>query len=442
MHKLLCAREYGEEVHGLDDVLSERWTTLQVDESRKFTCSSVNTIRSVDLDSPAGQLLLFGGQNFVVGGTVGVHKYPEQNCKPEKEPLDVRIGNPSCDGVRCIRWFPSDRALFLTGSNRRFNGHNWAEVHIWDTEAFKSISSFRMDEPGVRAFDLSDAPDARQELIATVLEESHDVRLLDIASGANTHRLEGHHGPVTDVKWAPSNPHMLVSCDEDGMICLFDVRRSGHHACLLRFDYRRRLHESEPRVSKESAVVEPLISLAKALRSSRKRRRKSVQELPTAALLGLGCSWTSNSRQRSLQRGIPYAALSRGDSFRPARRVRFTMDGAQVISVSKDTSFRAWDVITGKLVSEFHDVSLRHTPVIAESKMELARDGIHMIWACFDSLRVVDLQDGMIVHNVESQWGGASEMIVHPLEEEIITVHQNHVDIWSYKKTPRESDKD
>ncbi|KAI0567036.1 WD40/YVTN repeat-like containing protein [Gracilaria domingensis] len=434
MHKLLAARECGEEVLGIDDISSERWTTLEVDPSRKFLCDAVNKVNAIDLDTPSGQLVLCAGFNYDVGGAIAVHLYPrrDSDSKIDKDPLETHFV-PESDGIRCVKWFPNDAAIFLTGNHRRFNNHSWAEVHVWDSDSFRSVSHFRMDDPGVLALDLSSAPGARQELIATVLEGSRDLRLLDMESGASTHRLEGHEVPLRDVEWAPLHPHVLASCDEAGQVCLFDVRRSGRSACLLEFDCARRLRIYEDKLGYvQNGLTSEAINNGDSRARKRQRREQQSSGNGETPLLGLGCSWTPEFSIQARRRNKLRHRLQRSqDTFGSATAVRFSIDGTQVISAGKGTSFRVWDVITGRMISEFHGTSLFSS--CKEQYLQMAPDGIHMVWSTNSGLEIIDVQDGMMVHTSFCDAGAFRSMKLHPLEEEVISAHQNILHIWTYE---------
>ncbi|CAN8065134.1 unnamed protein product [Agarophyton chilense] len=432
MHRLLTARECGEEVHGIDDISSERWTKLEVDQSRSFKCDPIDRIRAIDLDTPSGQLLLCAGLNFDDrGGAVAIHFYPVRDSKVEDDPVEVHF-HPESDGVRCVKWFPNDAAIFLTGNHRRLNMHSWAEVHVWDTDCFRSVSHFRMDEPGVRALDLSSAPGARQELIATVVEGAHDLRLLDMNSGASTHRLAGHQKPLNSVRWAPLHPFLLVSGDEGGQVCLFDVRRSGRDACLLKFDCSRRFNTHEQKTGFILNGYTSLNSNTGELRAVKRQRIQQLSRNSDKPLLGLGCAWRPElSKQARRHKRLEHPGQATLDTFGAAQMIRFSIDGTQVISTGRGTSFRLWDLITGRMISEFHDTSLYTSS--REQYMQMAGDGIHMIWGVHGELQVIDVQDGMMVHTAEADAERFHGMVVHPLEEEVISAHRNELKVWSYE---------
>lgn len=437
MHRLLAARECGEDVHGLDDISSERWTKLQPDPSRSFQSSIINHVSAIDLDTPAGQLLLCAGQT-TFGGSLTVHAYPQRDCKPADEPLESSTRNPASDGIRCVKWFPNDAAIFVTGNTRQWNARQWAEVHVWDSDCFKSVCNFRLEHAGVRAIDLSSAPGARPELIATAPELAREIRLLDMSSGASTHCLQAHQAVVNDVRWAPLHPHVLGSCDDDGVVCLFDVRRSGRSACLLRFDHSRRIGTYESNVAGGGENVAVNGRLSSSHRSKRARVSKNADaQIGRVATLGLGCAWTPQWGGRCARRARASTLRTTKDDFKPALNVRFSTDGTQIVSTTTGTSFRVWDVTTGRLISEFHDPSL-YGRRRGRQFTHMASDGIHSVWAVRGCLQVIDVQDGMMVHSVELDKGGFDAMLLHPLEEEVVCAHGSEICVWSYENSARE----
>lgn len=437
MHRLLAARECGEDVHGLDDISSERWTRLRPDPSRSFKSNILDHVSAIDLDTPAGQLLLCAGQS-IHGGSLTVYVYPQRDCKATGEPLESCVRNLASDGIRCIKWFPNDAAIFVTGNTRQWNARQWAEVHVWDSDCFKSVCNFRLEHVGVRAIDLSSAPGARPELIATAPKLGREIRLLDMSSGASTHCLQAHQAAVNDVRWAPLHPHILGSCDDDGVVCLFDVRRSGRSACLLRFDHSRRIgtYESVVASGSENLVVNG--HLPPSHRSKRARVSKNADaQTGGVAALGLGCAWTPQWSGKHARKARANTRHATRDSFRPALNVRFSTDGTQVVSTTTGTSFRVWDVTTGRLVAEFYDSSL-YDRSRGRQFTHMASDGIHSVWAVRDCLQVIDVEDGMMVHSVDWDKGDFDAMILHPLEEEVVCAHGNEICVWSYDSSARD----
>lgn len=64
--------------------------------------------------------------------------------------------------------------------------------------------------------------------------KSPDIRICDIKSRTTSHCLIGHKDSVICIKWATNSDHLIASGSNDGVIRLWDIRRSG---CLMSLDY-------------------------------------------------------------------------------------------------------------------------------------------------------------------------------------------------------------
>lgn len=59
---------------------------------------------------------------------------------------------------------------------------------------------------------------------------------MDLRTGASTHSLAGHSGAVLTTAWHPKHEHLLASGGSDGLIRLWDVRRSASSMGVLDMD--------------------------------------------------------------------------------------------------------------------------------------------------------------------------------------------------------------
>lgn len=53
------------------------------------------------------------------------------------------------------------------------------------------------------------------------------MRLVDLRSGSSSHSLAGHHGGVLSVGWSPTREYVLASGDANGVVRVWDVRKSA-----------------------------------------------------------------------------------------------------------------------------------------------------------------------------------------------------------------------
>ncbi|KKK18252.1 hypothetical protein AOCH_001944 [Aspergillus ochraceoroseus] len=136
-------------------------------------------------------------------------------------------------------------------------------------------------------------------LLIAVGSSEKPVRLLDLRSGLSTHGLPGHHSAVLSVSWAPHRPHILASASTDNRVILFDIRRAGHNSAIATLDM-------------DDAVG--LIPPANASASYQTRLAFS-----------------------------PHARAHNG----AVTGVRWTSDGAHLVTAGQDARIRVWNATTG-----------------------------------------------------------------------------------------------
>lgn len=70
-------------------------------------------------------------------------------------------------------------------------------------------------------------------LLVACASQHPAVRLVDLRSGASTHSLPGHSGSVLSVAWHPKDENILASSATDGVVRLWDIRRSASSLGVL-----------------------------------------------------------------------------------------------------------------------------------------------------------------------------------------------------------------
>ncbi|KAL3475232.1 WD40-repeat-containing domain protein [Aspergillus californicus] len=136
-------------------------------------------------------------------------------------------------------------------------------------------------------------------LLVAVGTSEKPVRLLDLRSGLSTHGLPGHSSAVLSVSWAPHQPHILASASTDNRVILFDIRRAGHNSAIATLDM-------------DDAV-------------------------------GLASPRSAPSSYRSRAAFSPEARAHNG----AVTGVRWTSDGAYLVTAGQDARIRVWEAATG-----------------------------------------------------------------------------------------------
>lgn len=441
MQRMLLARACGEEICGLEEVQQQRWSFLGADSGRDLAMEFMQAADFIDISTPDGNLLLCGGggidsENGELGASIGVFQLAGPGDEPKEESIVSLVGKDVCPhGPIVGKWMPNDAALFVLGGRK-------TEFSVWDTACFAAVQRTNMGSFAGRisSLDMSAVPGAPAGLVAVSESESPDVKLIDLASGASTHVLQGHSGYVRDVVWSPTNPHFLASAGRDG-VRLFDVRRSGKTACLLKFDECRRM----PDIDWDIDVLGRKDRSEEIRRSPSKRRRSvsgagsqtgNLIQMQTSPLLGLGCAWESASasqkRRRKRRPEMKVWSATQSDRIYPPYQVRFSPDGMTLVAGSIEGTYHIFDIHTGLLIADHRD----HSRAGGDVAFEIARDNYHLLTDRGGHLYALGLDDGGYLWE---RFGLAercmSDMAIHPLYEEVYTVSGSSLHCWSSDRT-------
>ena len=128
-------------------------------------------------------------------------------------------------GITHLSFYPFDSLAFLSSSYDH-------SLKLYSSETLQSSATFDLASV-VYSHALS--PIASHLLVACATQHP-TVRLVDLRSGASTHSLAGHSGAVLTVGWHPKREHILASGGSDGLIRLWDVRRSASSLGVLSMD--------------------------------------------------------------------------------------------------------------------------------------------------------------------------------------------------------------
>jgi DNA excision repair protein ERCC-8 len=136
-----------------------------------------------------------------------------------------RTSTSAALGITHISFYPFDSLAFLT------SGYDHT-VKLFSSETL-AVSAFFDLESIVYSHAMSTmAP----HLLVACASQHPAVRLVDLNSGAYTHSLAGHAGNVLAVAWHPKEEHVLASAATDGVIRLWDIRKSANSLGVLDMD--------------------------------------------------------------------------------------------------------------------------------------------------------------------------------------------------------------
>ncbi|KAK2746661.1 hypothetical protein FQN57_003005 [Myotisia sp. PD_48] len=184
-------------------------------------------------------------------------------------------------------------------------------------KTLKLSSLGQSDITPVHSFDLHSTPYSHSlsshpssHLLIGVGTSEKAVRLLDLRSGLCTHSLPAHTAAVLSVTWAPHNPHLIASASKDNQVVIFDVRRGSRTSAIASLD----MDDSVGIVPSNSPGV-----------------RK------------------------------PYSSSSRAHNS-AVTGVRWTSDGAYLITAGQDSRIRVWNASTGANTMVHFGPRIRNSP--------------------------------------------------------------------------------
>ena len=128
-------------------------------------------------------------------------------------------------GITHLSFYPFDSLAFLSTSYDH-------TLKIYATETLTLSASFDLDSV-VYSHGLSPIAD---HLLVACATQHPAVRLVDLRSGASAHSLAGHQGAVLSVAWSPRDEYVLASGGSDGVVRLWDIRRSAGSLGVLNMD--------------------------------------------------------------------------------------------------------------------------------------------------------------------------------------------------------------
>ena len=136
-----------------------------------------------------------------------------------------------------VQWYPVDTGAFLSAS---MDG----SILFWDTNRMQPVLHVAPFEDGhpcscAHLGGEGSAVSASSMLVATGSSWESAISLVDLRSGASSHRLRGHDHGISSLSWSPTSSVVLASGCIDGSIRLWDIRKSGSRACVTQLQLRQ-----------------------------------------------------------------------------------------------------------------------------------------------------------------------------------------------------------
>ncbi|CAD0110788.1 unnamed protein product [Aureobasidium uvarum] len=181
-------------------------------------------VNSITVDKFEGRWLLSGGAD----SSIGIWDLEAPTSQSDETRLIQPLGYASKTaktanfGITHVSFYPFDSLAFLSSSYDH-------SLKLYSSETLETSAAFDL-EAVVYSHALS--PIASHLLVACATQHPA-VRLVDLRSGASTHSLAGHSGAVLSTAWHPKREHVLASGGSDGLVRLWDIRRSASSLGVL-----------------------------------------------------------------------------------------------------------------------------------------------------------------------------------------------------------------
>jgi len=266
--------------------------------------------------------------------------------------------------ISSLQWYPEDSGAFIASS---MNGH----VSIFDTNMFTIIIDFKFPDNIVYCSRLrtshhsynnnnnyyNNNSSTSTPLIAVGLHDC-TIRLCDPRTKDAIHNFKGgHNKQVTCIEWNPLCDYQILSSDMNGVMKIWDIRRSGIQAMISSFDWRedfncnssnhRRNNSSSGSRSSSYGVNNNNISHTLSqqvsnIRNNNNNIHASTNLIQIQARSSIAVSSSSSSSSHA------HIAASRAHDG-GIMSMQYTSCGRYIVSAGNDGKLRLWNTQTNAL---------------------------------------------------------------------------------------------
>ncbi|KAM0823635.1 hypothetical protein ACQ4PT_070745 [Festuca glaucescens] len=277
--------------------------------------------------------------------------------------------------VSAAIWYPVDTGLFVTASFDTY-------VKVWDTNSTQVFMDFKM--PG-KVYSAAMSPIATTHMLIATGSADVQVRLCDIASGAFTHTLSGHHDGIMSLEWSTSSEWILMSGGCNGAIRFWDIRRAG---CFLVLDQLWSQQGRRP----------PFLD------STMDKDQKNLTSSPPSK---------SNSVQQ-----------------RTGSRLKTTTDGMHLLSSGSDSRLRIWDIDSGcNTLVNFEAMRLHPSKPL---QLAVTDDSSLVFVPCMGSIKAYNMWSGTTFQTFRGHYDHVNCCYYNSQDQELYTgSNDRQILVWS-----------
>uniref|UniRef100_A0ACD5XAY4 Uncharacterized protein n=2 Tax=Avena sativa TaxID=4498 RepID=A0ACD5XAY4_AVESA len=318
--------------------------------------------------------------------------------------------------VSAAIWYPVDTGLFVTASFDTY-------VKVWDTNSTQVVMDFKM--PG-KVYSAAMSPIATTHMLIATGSADVQVRLCDIASGAFTHTLSGHHDGIMSLEWSNSSEWILMSGGCDGAIRFWDIRRAG---CFLVLDQlRSQLGKRPPFLDSSMEKDQKNLAPSPSSKSysvqqrtgSRKKQSKTLQKSQTPI----------RGMQQRVHPGMSSSQNRTTAHYGAVTGLRTTTDGMHLLSSGSDSRLRIWDIDSGcNTLVNFEAMRLQPSKPL---QLAVTDDPSLVFVPCMGSIKVYNMWSGTTFQTFRGHYDYVNCCYYNSQDQELYTgSNDRQILVWS-----------
>ncbi|KAI5007509.1 hypothetical protein ZWY2020_051605 [Hordeum vulgare] len=314
-------------------------------------------------------------------------------------------------------WYPVDTGLFVTAS---FDNY----VKVWDTNSTQVVMDFKM--PG-KVYSAAMSPIATTHMLIATGSADVQVRLCDIASGAFTHTLSGHHDGIMSLEWSTSSEWILISGGFDGAIRFWDIRRAG---CFLVLDQlRSQLGRRPPVLDTTMDNDQKKLGRSSSSKSYSVQQRTANRKKQSKAL-HKSLTMVRGHTQQKMHPGMSSSQNHKTAHYGAVTGLRTTTDGMHLLSSGSDSRLRLWDIDSGcNTLVNFEAMRLQTSKPL---QLAVTDDPSLVFIPCMSSIKAYNTWSGTTFQTFRGHYDHVNCCYYNSQDQELYTgSNDRQILVWS-----------